>query len=139
MAVSFAIILTPAAQPIAPNVAGWVPGATGPLVINEYPTDRWEDITGQDSSRMPSSPNAYLILARYDDVTLDAIEADTRFHVLIARSKTDAGRPTLAEFDALRARLGLTRAQLRAIASDTLTRSQIAGLLIQWLRNRPKG
>jgi hypothetical protein len=112
-------------------------------ISDDYPAADWTDFVGQPASILPPAPNVYLVLASAPDATIDAIQADSRYLVLIRTTDdpADVGNETVAPDSAtitaikttLRAQ-GYTLAQVNAAITTGLTRRQIANRLIAAMR-----
>lgn len=106
---------------------------------------KWTDVTAQPSANLHPDPNLYVVEVECDAKTLAAIEADSRFTVLWDDTKRPTSVSSAAEFGLLVAYLGrngLAASAARAVIGNNparRTRAEIADILREWLRTRPKG
>lgn len=73
-------------------LTGWSeigPRKFRPAIVEDYGLKEWTDITGQPSANIMPEPNLFVLEIRCEPATLDAIEADGRYCVLIAEEVLD--------------------------------------------------
>lgn len=74
--------------------AGIYAGGTGsnrPAVADDYPIDKWTDITGQPCENIAPTPNEYTILATLKPDVFDTLEKDNKYEILWSEEVVDNG------------------------------------------------
>jgi hypothetical protein len=113
-----------------------------PRVSDEYSLYAWEDITFQEASQIPPSPNLVSIRADCDDSVVAGIRANPLYRVMWANlSEEPFVVPTTTQYRAIRdwfEAQGYTREQWLAAAGSTVQGRTIA-VITQALRAHMRG